>query len=417
MQSGTCTTNQAIPGNGDPPNVCFRDTWATTSSGNTNNYGAKTLVLIDDRASDGRKRYSVQYSGNSCAEGGGCVSMPLAQRGVATITPLCGVQQNNVCESDAGQSHMLGGAPMGNACFNGCAVKAKPGSLGVGVCFGSSCTASTGGNGEYIGTGQVCPEGGQTLSSNEKCETVGGRQVCTDPTKPNCIKVGGVESCFSTGGEICDTKECFDSGDEFIKRADGSEITKSSTGTPPAPDNGTPGQRAEPDMQFGVTQGENGDGVFGGDTSGGGTTGRYDYFSPGTAGNSTTNKGECDPDTQHCEDEPEEECEDDPATEEDECGSDRGDGAVKGKGGTAKSYQESFQAFYAKAKTAPIIAALGQIGQSMPAGACPQLSFQALTWGTISTTIHCDLAAQLNVLTALFLGIWALIAVRVFMSA
>lgn len=308
----------------DPPDKnlngedCFAGT-TVVSGGATTVYSKPVVMQPSDRPGGG-KRYIVRsHKTTSYPPESQIPDNESDQDWTITIAPGCVETTPNQCSSDAGVEHDLGGAPSGAACHNGCKVTAKAGSGFVGVCFGASCTTPVRGNGKYVGTGEACPAGGSTLTSDESCQTVNGKSVCTSPDKPNCIKINGVSSCFSSAGDICDTPECFAGGEEFLKRPDGSEIAKETTGTPPAPDNGTPGQRAEPDMQIGVTQGTNGTGgQWGGGGGGTSSTGRYDWWSPATAGESTTNEGEeCDPQTEQCEGEGECGEEGQPACDED----------------------------------------------------------------------------------------------------
>lgn len=133
------------------------------------------------------------------------------------------------------------------------------------------------------------PEG----SSAGLCSNVGDHTVCTrvDDDDPSCITIDGVKSCYSDAGGVCDTPECFASADRLLKQPDGTGITNSENPSPPAPDNGTPGERANPDMQFGIQLGQwnaglqfssNGGSSGWAGSGGGGNGHRMDYFGQST---------------------------------------------------------------------------------------------------------------------------------------
>jgi len=362
---------------------------------------------------------------------------PFWMANVAAVRQYCETPPPNPCEQLTGGAEKIWSAIGDTAsCVDGCKVTVTgPGN--VGLCMGSpSQCASEAAKAANFGTytGEQCDAGDtadEALPTDEKCQTVNGHEVCQNVNDQNCISIDGQQSCYSSAGEACTTPECTASA-EAMPYPDGSEVANDDAPTPPAPDNGTSGEKAPPDLEFGVTPVDPATGQAGPQNP-------LHYFSPTTAGNSTTNgAGDADGDgvqdsADSCpgtptdttvdgngcpSDEGEGECVDNPETPANECGSGAGDGSVKGPGGTAKSYGESLTEFRSRVAASGLITSLGSIGDSMPLGSCPSLSFNAPILGTIGTTIHCDLAASyLPLLSAIFLAGWALLAVRIFMSA
>lgn|GEM_PF-3747956 len=169
------------------------------------------------------------------------------------------------------------------------------------------------------------------------CEIVAGLDVCLS-SDPACIVIEGEKICESSAGGVCGPDECLADGVDLVKNPNGSELGKPDIDAPPAPDTGTEGEKAPPDLAVGST---GLDGVLG---TGDGET-SADYWAPGTAGNSTTNgggEGDCDPGTEECDGEgdgdgdcdPETEsceCVDDPETPDDECGDGGGGSCPEGE--------------------------------------------------------------------------------------
>ena len=79
-------------------------------------------------------------------------------------------------------------------------------------------------------------------------------------------------------------------------------------------------------------------------------------------------------------------------------------------------FDESLQAAWTGIQKSPIGQALGRI--NFPSGgACPTQSI-SLFGSNIMFSSHCDLWAQIEpILRAVFLAFWALLSVRVFLSA
>ncbi|MES9872660.1 MAG: hypothetical protein ABW146_06100 [Candidatus Sedimenticola sp. 6PFRAG7] len=105
-----------------------------------------------------------------------------------------------------------------------------------------------------------------------------------------------------------------------------------------------------------------------------------------------------------------------------------GDGDGEGEGeeekftgpefGEAKTYTESLNDFYTRAKNSPLGQAANGIGNGMPSGGnCQPLSFD-LYFGNVSTSIHCTTwDAVKGGLSIVMMAAWSLLAVYIFLSA
>lgn len=242
------------------------------------------------------------------------------------------------------------------------------------------------------------------------CEVVAGLDVCLS-SDPACIVIEGEKICESAAGGVCGPDECLADGVDLVKNPNGSELGKPDIDTPPAPDTGTAGEKAPPDLAVGST---GADGVLG---TGDGET-SADYWAPGTAGNSTTNgggEGDCDPETEDCEGEGDGEC--DPETEDCE------DGGSGDFGGPeleeVPTIGESLSAYKTRVENSPLISAIRGAALSVPSGgSCPDFSVPWFDGQTITTDAHCAIFDDIaGLLSAIMILVWSIIALYVLLRA
>lgn len=266
----------------------------------------------------------------------------------------------------------------------------------------------------------------QAEANAEKCQVVQGEAVCTGGSVPkNCVKINGGLSCTSDAGGVCTDASCTAAANA-VKNADGSATAKSTEPTPKAPNTGTAGQRATPDLSYSQTRN---DGL-----GGAGSTNGYDWFAQGTVAGSYNGDGsigdqatetptdpECDPATEECPGEPA--C--DPATEEcpgeepeGECAK---DDECKGSTpalGEVRTFAESIYTVQNAFSNSPLMDSLEQF--SIPEDRfCPTFTIP-FNYGSFSTSptisFHCTLGEQLRPqIRAFFICFWILVALFVFM--
>jgi len=421
-QANICFQGYATPMTSYSDEHKLTTPFEVTSTG-TQTYSAKMPYTTKRTYADGRK---LDLTGGTWT---------------VTLNPVCGVPPpENNCAEKEGRGAVYYRAPgqaklVGNYCAaNGCQATFAADDFEInlaGAGWGNQGSVSqTGRN-----TGQRCTDEPVTPEPPE-CVYNNGVEVCQDAEKPDCATMNGDEVCANENPN-CGTVN----GEEFCAgpgQPDGSCVqtpggqmvciqpSKGPTDkpkSPPAPNNGVTGQTADATATMtkpstGTTQHVYSSGTVSNSTHKQGD-GNCDAGEEGTADCETYDgDGNCDAGeegTPDCEDDGGG-CEDDPQTPANECGSGDGDGAVKGKGGTAKTYKESAQGFLAVVRASPLGAGVMSIGQSMPAGQCPPLEMDFFG-NYVSTDVHCTVAGELMILSALFLGIWAIAAVRILMSA
>ena len=114
----------------------------------------------------------------------------------------------------------------------------------------------------------------------EQCSTFNGVEYCTAPGRDQrCLEIDGGLVCAPTsmGSPPCGATGCATTQQPVLNLPSGGQVALESTATPPAPDTGTAGQIAPPDLQFSTESG-----------SGSAT---YNYWRPGTVSGSTLGTG------------------------------------------------------------------------------------------------------------------------------
>jgi hypothetical protein len=182
--------------------------------------------------------------------------------------------------------------------------------------------------GNYVSTGSYCDQDlaytTPPSSTAPLCINTKAGQVCTGGDIPkHCATVDGSMTCFSDAGDICDTPECFASGDA-VRNSNGTAIAKENAPTPKAPNTGTAGVKAPADGTLQVKQRAGAGATF----PGSGPTNNYNtynsttvansYNGDGSIGDRTTQSGddgECDPATETCGGDGDDDGDCDPQTE------------------------------------------------------------------------------------------------------
>lgn len=182
-----------------------------------------------------------------------------------------------------------------------------------------------------------------------------------------------------------------------------------------APDTGTPGEDADPDVQFGATDGDgnayNTINWFNSTTVSNSTNygeGGTPSPTPGpTPGDGGDDEGECDPDVEECEGEGGGDCEGDNCV-----------GEFSGKGGTAKTFGESVASFKTAFGTTALGSALNGVASGAPAGSQSCTDPAIELWGEQLYFPMCwllmDVAQWFRLLALLS---WAIYALFRFMEA
>lgn len=267
------------------------------------------------------------------------------------------------------------GAPA-EACFDNCIVQ-----LHEGIDFG----IGTGPANYYRSTGTMCDDEdpAEIDTPDHKCEG----EVCA----------------HAGNAEITDNTDPLQDGttpDQVI--AEGCVTTESGAmfcipGDEGTPDNGTPGTTATPDQVIDVPPPLNGS------SSGPSTT--VNYYNSSTVSNST-NAGTGDPDGEgedssgECE-EGDTECE----------GGGRGDGRVRGPGGTAQSFASATEAFLDGVAGSDIGEFASGVGGMIPdGGICPTASFSVFDT-TFTIDAQCAILDEYyDQFRAIFAFLWLLLA-------
>lgn len=258
---------------------------------------------------------------------------------------------------------------------------------------------SVGADGAFVYTGVV---------TNQDCDA--GAVAPPGTAAPeSCVAVGDGEYCASANagdgscGYMNDSFVCLAkvSGDECKPLADGGTVCGSSAGTPPVPDTGTRGEAAAPSGSVETAQGNT-----------------YNYYNSTTVSSSSVTSS-------------------DGSNPQDSGGSPSGGsegGELPGDECVGPNctvslpvledvgtLREAASAFWSRLEEVPVVAAVGDIGSSIPAGARP-------TWSTsfsfFGESMEVDFSGALDiwdavsgVLSAVCLALWGLLAVRLFLSA
>jgi hypothetical protein len=186
----------------------------------------------------------------------------------------------------------------GWTCWLGCALRPQQEiELGMTITATSSNPTETYKkyNREYTGAEcQVPDPAPEDVEESDEFTTPAGDVIATEPdTAEQCIIINGVERCY----KLIPQEQCEEN------TFNGDVICTDESPTPPAPDNGTPGEPATPDLTIEETDANGtptGDGAkYYNPSTKGGSTG----LSPGGAageGDGTSGIGSCDPATMNC---------------------------------------------------------------------------------------------------------------------
>lgn len=265
-------------------------------------------------------------------------------------------------------------------CLDGCVF--KQGDVGVGI--------STGWAWDYKSVGSACggslAASGSAAGASGNCVTSASGTACVDKSSgKNCGMFNGDRVCVDTIAKgTC------------VSYASGGSACVSSTGTgnastPPAPNNGTPGTTATPNMQ--VSQG--------------GTTANY-YNSSTVSGSSTTVVTSTPQGGDPLGDE---------ESGEEECADESCSGTLPGANEELDSFAALTQGFMNRVGDAPLLASVSSWGASLPAGVCPAPEFELFD-REMSFSVMCDIWESLApMLSAAFLVMWGVLGARIVLSA
>lgn len=288
------------------------------------------------------------------------------------------------CAASAGNTTTLSGsgddAPV-ESCEAGC----KATVYGV--------SASMGGNwvGTYRVTAESCTTGSSGSSSGaQQCVTgSSGLQYCKNAT--------GGGTCGYVNDQFVCLKKTPTNGCQSMP--DGSKVCTSTASTPPAPDNGTPGEKATPDDTLKSKEGS--------------ASRNYEYFGPVTVGGSSAGSGGgATPEPGDGDDEGEEgpgEC------EEGGC-----EGALPNGGemGEVLTFEGATSQFMGRVAAAPLVASVSELGDALPAGSCPSWTIEVFDREISLSTPMCTIWDSIaGLLSAVMLVAWGLLAARIVLSA
>lgn len=175
--------------------------------------------------------------------------------GATECPPTC-AELSGTTKTFSGSS---GGIPA-SICSGGCAYEKS----GIGVQMGGQWAMP------FKASGQSCSSTPSTPAPpGEKCITgSSGMEYCHNPT--------GGGNCGFVNGEFVCLKNIKNNGCKVM--SDGSRVCGKDAGTPPVPDNGTPGIPATPDQEISAKDS-------------GGTTYNYNFYSSTTVGGSSRDPG------------------------------------------------------------------------------------------------------------------------------
>ncbi|RZO82769.1 MAG: hypothetical protein EVA65_16525 [Oceanococcus sp.] len=201
-------------------------------------------------------------------------------------------------------------ADSNDVCSGGCVATPDtrpPDAIGYGLTM-SDGSPLPGWYGTYTYSGETCTVEPEAPPAENCLTDSSGNQYCYEPQDQNCGTINGEAVCVGqpdgcgtfNGVSMCpDDQGCYD-------MPSGSRVCPDGVQTPPAPDDGTPGQPADPDGEI---------------TDGDGNT--FNYFGPGTVDGSTDETPEECPPGETCDGEGEEEC-----PEGEDCGNWDGSGEM-----------------------------------------------------------------------------------------
>lgn len=311
---------------------------------------------------------------------------------------------NGLCEMTA-QPSTCSGPPELQTCMSWTSVTAL------------SCSGSADGDGD--GQGDDGGPADDPPDGSTPGEDGTGQADAPGEAGETCFAVGDGEYCAAPEGDgqcgyFNDTYTCLRDirPDECKVLADGSRLCGGEAGTtPPVPDNGTPGQLAEPDGQMGQTTG--------GGVSGGTTTTTYNYYGPTTVVGSSRDPGTTGGVSTGSPHTP---------TPSDADGDGQQDCAAGGFCGEnlptledIGTMDEAFAKFWQELQTVPFIYEASQAAPSFGSGSCPSWSDSFSVFGhtwSVNFSMICTTWDDVSpVISAVCLVFFGFIALRILLSA
>lgn len=356
----------------------------------------------------------VPVGSGACSGSGGTVNCTVFTGLVETysynVDPAgCPVEE---CEHDIGEgTWQVSTAPIGGQkwCEGLCEITAGPSQCGGPPGLQSCTTWST-------VTDLTC-EAGEDVQEEPPGDTEpDGDTGPPDAAGENCQAVGDGEYCATNKGDgscgyMNDTYICLEriQEDECVALGDGGRVcNENAETTPPVPDNGTPGELADPDGQLtnenmeGETSNYNyyNGGTVGGSSRDPGTTGAMPTGGSPSYGSGTGTGG--------------------PGEESPECvGTTCGEGVPELE--EIGSMTNAFTQFWDDLQAVPIVDAAMDVAPSFGAGSCPSWSDSFEVGGTsvdadfgFICTTYTDITPAITIVA---LVLWGFVAFRILMSA
>lgn len=323
----------------------------------------------------------------------------VAESAYLTGSRVCG---SHSCPYAIG-SHFPGPSVGQNFCYQACEIE----STGIGLIVGGQTQTI------YSRVvGHQCDDSiWGVIETVERCQFYGGIEVCTRPdTVSLCATISGADWCVShlMGSPPCadDADDCATTENPVVHLDSGGQSARADTPSPPAPDSGTAGNLATPDLQLTV--------------DGPGGSVNYNYWSPSTVagsthqnpgGNSGDGNGDDGEGLGKCGGSGEQPCEVEIVG--DFTGPDLPDDGVP-------DFSEALDSFYARLLASPIGSAFQSIANVIPEGGSPpsgSITLEALGGAELTLMPPPEVVDEIvPVLSIVMILVWSLIAIVVFLE-
>lgn len=283
------------------------------------------------------------------------------------------------CEELSGQNRIISISSGDDGCIDGCAISAPTdtlvisangwsGNLSQATYTGVACDAEppvTAANCVMSSFGKVCA----TAQEGKNCGVYNGENICLESVPSGCKST-------ASGGVACKVE-----GEGAVEE----DLLPDNGGSPAAP--------ADPDMVV----------------SKDGQT--VNYYSNSTVSNSTTTTPTGDGDPLDTTGEVGEEGEDGE-------GSTGGDGELPAEFAELDSFGDLTEGFMGRVADSDLIASVTDLGENVPAGSCPDWSFEIFDTELSLSAPMCTIWETISgALSAIMLIAWALLAARILLSA
>lgn len=257
----------------------------------------------------------------------------------------------------------------------------------------------------YEVTNKICsviatPPIEPVLAGARYCSTINGQEVCASSGPALIVKINDSRVEEGAGDAVCIDGNC-DAANAVATSDNGAQVAPAGTPSPPAPDSGTAGSAASPDL------------ILTSDTS------SHSYWSAGTVSGSTTAPGGSTGGSTGG----------DNGTPGVTCGGpDQAACKVELTGSFAgperegaPTFTEAAQRFQSELESAPIITAVSNLAAAIPEGGTPpggDVTLEALGGVTLTLAPPPEVIAEIApALSNVMLLVWALVAILILLSA